>query len=46
MALRRVRKPKAPKLHAADHVWENYRRKMAEYKKYQTELEKRRKLKY
>tara|TARA_Y100001972_G_scaffold104158_1_gene130906 strand:- start:417 stop:557 length:141 start_codon:yes stop_codon:yes gene_type:complete len=46
MALRKVRKPKAPKLHAGEQSWTNYRRKLAEYKKYQAELDKRRKLKY
>lgn len=45
MALKKVRKPKAPKLHAAQHTWDNYKRKLSEWKKYQAELDKRRKLK-
>ncbi len=42
--MRKVRKPKAPKLHAADHTWDRYREKLKEWKKYQAELDKRRKL--
>lgn len=40
--MRVVKKPKKPKLHASEQKWSAYLKRLSEWKKYQTKLEKRR----
>lgn len=42
--IKKIRKPRAPKLTASESQWSNYKRKLSEYKKYKSALDARRKL--